>query len=502
MIIIILLAGVFTLELFTHIFGRSSRIRTVFAALAMAGNIASAVGLLAWNLDVFSVLLAILSLYRVLNMLRVTKRRMHEVYLRNATRSTSSTLIGLQLLTGAAWFAWQTWHTTGYATWGAVGVLEALVAAVFLQSVLRTLRRTRWPRKLTHYSDADLPSITVAIPARNETEDLEQCLQSIIASDYPKLEVIVLDDCSQTKRTPEIIKEFAHDGVRFVQGDEPRPTWLPKNQAYERIAKEASGAYILFCGVDVRFAPGSIRNIVSTMLDRNKQMLSVMPSRWPHAYGRLSLVQAMRYWWELVPPRRIFQRPPVLSSCWMISAEALAQTGGFASVARSVVPEAYFAKAMVKTDGYSFMRSDGLGVESTKTIQDQRATAIRMRYPQLHKRPEQVALAALWEITFLLLPFILAVGGFWWHIGMVAHVAAIIAAILLIISYELAVLSTRVNTWWFGLVAQPFAAISDIVLLHFSMWKYEFSTVDWKGRNVCVPVMHVVPHLPPKSELR
>lgn len=501
MIMFILLASTVALELLTHVFGRWPKIRAAFAFLAMAANAFALGALPAWHHNLFSVLLAILYGYRIFNMFRVTKRRMHEVYLQNATRSTTLTLLGMQMVVGAAWLVWQKWHTTDHGSWGAVGIAQAVVAAVFLWSVLRTLNRTRWPKKLSNYSDADLPSVTIAIPARNETEDLELCLQSIIASDYPKLEVIVLDDCSQTKRTPEIIKEFAHDGVRFVQGDEPRPTWLPKNQAYARIAEESSGAYILFCGVDVRFAPGSIRGIVTTMLDRKKQMISVLPRRSERAYGQLSLVQAMRYWWELVPPRRTFQRPPVLSSCWMIATDALNKIGGFAAVSRSVVPEAHFAHELAKTDGYSFLRSDGLGVESTKTISEQRATAIRMRYPQLHKRPEQVALATAWEATFLILPFILAIGGFWWGIGLVAQVAAAVAAVFLVISYELAVLSTRVNTWWFGLAAQPFAALSDVVLLHYSMWKYEFSEVDWKGRNVCVPVMHVIPNLPAISTL-
>jgi len=38
--------------------------------------------------------------------------------------------------------------------------------------------------------------------------------------------------------------------------------------------------------------------------------------------------------------------------------------------------------------------------------------------------------------------------------------------------------------------------LSDLFLINYSMWKYEFSDVDWKGRNVCIPVMHVVPTLP------
>ena len=384
-----LFAGTIVLELLVHLLGKWTKLRSALAFLAI-GVIGIASGaLLAWRFNLFSVLIFAISLYRAFNMVRVIERRMHDRYLRNATRSTSLTLLGLQAIAVAAWFVWCNWHTTGHATWTAIALLQLGAASVFLYSVIRTIKRTAWPQKQGSYSDAELPSVTVAIPARNETEDLQQCLQSIIANDYPKLEVIVLDDCSQTKRTPEIIRGFAHDGVRFIQGEQPDETWLPKNQVYDRLAKESSGAYIIFCGVDVRFQQSSIRTLVATMLDRNKKMVSVLPRRQQSAYGQVSLIQAMRYWWELVPPRRAFSRPPVLSSCWIIERDSLNKYGGFASVARMIVPEAHFARQLTSTDGYSFLRSDGLGIESNKSVSEQRNTAIRMRYPQVHRRPEQ-----------------------------------------------------------------------------------------------------------------
>jgi hypothetical protein len=37
------------------------------------------------------------------------------------------------------------------------------------------------------------------------------------------------------------------------------------------------------------------------------------------------------------------------------------------------------------------------------------------------------------------------------------------------------------------------AFVMDLVVLHVSLWKYEFSSVEWKGRNVCIPVMQLAP---------
>ncbi len=475
------------------------RVRKVLAIMAILATGIASVGLLVLSTNLWSLAVVVFSSYRIFNCLRLLKSRMHEQYLNRATLRTSFVLILLQGVVVTGWWAWDTWHTTGRATWLAVAGIQCVAAVISLLFTLRTIQRTSWPVSQKFYPDDQLPTLSVAIPARNETDDLQECLKSLIANDYPKLEILVLDDCSQTKRTPEIIRSFAHDGVRFLQGEEPSETWTAKNQAYDHLLRESTGEFVLFCGVDVRFERDSLRKLVSLMVSRQKTMASVLPVRSPQAYGTTSLIQAMRYWWELVPPRRLLQRPPVLSTCWIIKRQTLANAGGFKAVARSIVPEAHFARfaARSQEEGYSFWRAGrGIGIQSVKAVTDQRDTAVRMRYPQVHRRPEQVAIHTFLEFFFLLLPFVMSLCGFFVDIGAPAQIIATLTCLILVIIHELVVLSTKVNTWWFGLIAPPFMILNDIALLHYSMWKYEFSTVDWKGRNVCIPAMHVIPYLP------
>ncbi len=195
-------------------------------------------------------------------------------------------------------------------------------------------------------------------------------------------------------------------------------------------------------------------------------------------------------------PRRIFKRPPVLSSCWLITAELLAKAGGFEAVARSVTPEAHFARQSVVSDGYSFIRGDAtLGIYSTKAASEQYATTVRMRYPQLHRRLELIVLTALFEFVCMLGPFI----GFIisWVAGSVAY-AFLYAVICLCIAitYYLVAVTTKLNNAAWAWLIMPVAFAVDIYMLHVSCLKYEFSSVEWKGRNVCIPVMQVVQKLP------
>ena len=62
-----------------------------------------------------------------------------------------------------------------------------------------------------------LPLMSIVIPSRNEAEDIAVTLDCILAMDYPRKEVIVVDD--STDDTPSIVKGFTGRGVRLVHRD-------------------------------------------------------------------------------------------------------------------------------------------------------------------------------------------------------------------------------------------------------------------------------------------
>jgi hypothetical protein len=451
------------------------------------------------RLNGWTVLLALLNLYRLVNLLRLIEGRMQADYLYHAVRRTSIWLISLQLILGAAWTVGQQLHYSGLTWWYVLAAGQILVVAWLLRSTMQTKKLAQPAADLANYADRDLPSLTVAIPARNETEDLEACLQSLVGSSYPKLEIIVLDDCSQNKRTPEIIRGFAHDGVRFIAGETPPKQWLAKNYAYAQLAEAANGEVLLFCGVATRFEPDSLKHIVTTMLSQKKVMLSIMP-RNVRLAGRNPvgfLLQTNRYLWELAHPLARTRRPPVLSTCWVVQRSFLKDSGGFEAVRHGVLHERYFAKrAAVHEAGYQFLCSDtALGVSCQKQLAEQQATAVRTRYPQLHRRPEFVAAVSLIEFGVLVWPFIIVVVALivqGWLLAVLAASSFVLSSYLYATVFSL---TYRQSLRWGWCLLLP-AALYDIGLLNYSLWRYEFQEVIWKDRNVCVPVMQVVPRLP------
>lgn len=447
----------------------------------------------------WSALIVVLGIYQLVNLLRLVEGRTRADYLYKVSRNTALWLTGAQLLVFGYAATRHYLNVNSELIWGVVATGQAALAIFLFFSLRRSLRTTATPKKVESLADRDLPTLTVCIPARNETDDLEACLKNLVHSNYPKLEILVLDDCSQNKRTPEIIRNFAQKGVRFMSGTVPPESWLAKNHAYQQLAEAANGDILLFCGVDTRFEANTLIEMVEIMLHKKKHMVSFMPvNMLPDSRSLEALmVQPGRYAWEMIPPRRWLNRPPILSTCWLIDTEFFKKAGTMKAVARSISPESHFAKyATQHEDGYSFMvASKKLGFRSEKSFNNQRATAIRTRYPQVHRRPEVVAFLSLGEFTALVLPFIgliASIAHYEWLLASLFAIAAFFSAI----NYSKVVTLTYRTFLWRGVWLLPFSVLYDIGLLNYSMWQYEFREVVWKGRNVCIPAMRVIPKLP------
>jgi glycosyltransferase involved in cell wall biosynthesis len=474
------------------------RYRSVYASLVGCAVVAVSGSLIVADFTIVSGTLVFIAIYRLINLARIVHGRTHASHLYYASRRTGLCLFAAQAVVVALAVINDSYLHASFGWLYVLAGLQIATAAILLASTIRHIKTTT-PPVLASIADRDLPSLTVAIPARNETELMEACLATLTMSNYPKLEILVLDDCSQERRTPEIIRKFAQDGVRFIGGEVPPDSWLAKNFAYKQLADAANGELLLFCGVDVRFEPDTLRALVEAKLAKKKTMLSVIPkNQLPPTLDIESLmVQPGRYAWELALPRRLFNRPPILSTCWLIERSALKAAGGFEAISRSVGVESYFAKyAIDHHDGYSFIRAESaLPLKSAKQLPEQRATAVRTRYPQLHRRPELVALLTVLEVSSLITPFLMLAAalivGSWLFFA-----SSLVVVILLICMYALIVRLTYRHFLWRSLVLMPFAAFYDVTLLNYSMWLYEFREVIWKGRNICLPVMHVTDHLP------
>ncbi|NBW28988.1 glycosyltransferase family 2 protein [bacterium] len=336
----------------------------------------------------------------------------------------------------------------------------------------------------------NLPTISVLVPARNETNDLLRCLDSIARSDYPKMEVIVLDDCSTELKTPQIIGDFAQQGMKFIAGSEPEKEWTAKNWAYQQLVEASSGEYLIFLGVDVIVKPDSFTKLISTISSQKKKMISLIPINVFKNFDiGYYLNQPMRYLIELILPNSIIKSAPAISTLWAIDRKAFNKLGGMKSVERTVMPEKYFARELSKENSYLFAASDKtLGIYSDKSRADQKDTSIRLTYPTLRKRPEVVSIFILLFSLSAIMPFISLLVGII-NSNIYIFIFGLINILVLIFSVAM------VNYLAYRRIGIVDSLIAPVSLLYTagiafrSMYDYEYSEVNWKKRNVCIPVM-------------
>jgi glycosyltransferase involved in cell wall biosynthesis len=331
----------------------------------------------------------------------------------------------------------------------------------------------------------DGPSVTVCIPARNETHAMTDCLQGVLASTYSKLEILVLDDGS-TDNTSALIKAFAHDGVRFIAGKELPEGWLGKNHALEVLLEEANGTYVIFLDVDTRIKPTTIEQLVMYMEQENAAMLSVLPQR-SDSLRASTLFAPLRYFLELMI--HIPTRPAAASSLWMVRRRLLLDDlSGFKPFRLNVQSESDIAAVFSRQLDYRLAISTPmLGVSYEKKWTSQVETSIRLLYPRLGGK--------VWKGALALLLFVLLwspIGAFF--LGFILHDVSILwvsAAEVLIstLVYGYYLSRMRQAYWWVGMWLWPLIITQESILLVISMVKYARHTVTWKGRPVTSPAV-------------
>jgi chlorobactene glucosyltransferase len=149
------------------------------------------------------------------------------------------------------------------------------------------------------------PKVSILVPARNESENIELCVQSLLAQDYPNFEVLVLDDHS-TDDTWQKLEKLAKQNplLRILRGLPLPERFLGKHWACHQLAQAAEGELLLFTDADTRHAPHALRSAVGLLLAENASFLTAFPHQEVVSWGeRLDRTDAFIQPVRLLPHR-------------------------------------------------------------------------------------------------------------------------------------------------------------------------------------------------------
>jgi cellulose synthase/poly-beta-1,6-N-acetylglucosamine synthase-like glycosyltransferase/peptidoglycan/xylan/chitin deacetylase (PgdA/CDA1 family) len=141
-----------------------------------------------------------------------------------------------------------------------IGVLVAGRAVVLVALATHQTRTTR--RRLPSGRPGELPKVAVVVPAFNEAVGIERAVRSLADSDYPGLEIVVVDDGS-TDATADIVAGLALPRVRLVRQDNGGKA-AALNTGVELTAAEI----VVMVDGDTLFERDTLRRLVEPLADR------------------------------------------------------------------------------------------------------------------------------------------------------------------------------------------------------------------------------------------
>ena len=197
-----------------------------------------------------------------------------------------------------------------------------------------------------------LPLLTVVIPAHNEELMAPNCARSVLASDYPALELIfVLDRCTDGTRAALEPIAAADPRLRIVENSSCPADWAGKCNAARVGADNARGELILFTDADTHFDPRLLRASVQLLRSRALSMLSLFSSP-THKHWFEMVVQPVTSLMllKLFPMKRANaatgRRPFANGQFMLFERSAYQALGGHAAVKDDLLEDLAFARSM------------------------------------------------------------------------------------------------------------------------------------------------------------
>jgi chlorobactene glucosyltransferase len=219
------------------------------------------------------------------------------------------------------------------------------------------------------------PLVSLIVPARNEAKNIRRCVESLLAQDYPNLQILVLDDRS-TDSTPVILAELAARDSRLVilAGRELPAGWAGKPHALYQAAKSATGEWLLFVDADTFLDPNAVSASLASAQKTGADLYTVMTEQITASFWeRVVMPLVMTALSVGFSPRKVNDpatRDAIANGQFILIKRAVYDAiGGHEKLKNQIVEDKAISE-QVKWNGYRLIVADGHGIAQTRMYTD------------------------------------------------------------------------------------------------------------------------------------
>lgn len=340
----------------------------------------------------------------------------------------------------------------------------------------------------------DPPLVSVVVPARDEADNIEASVWALLQSDYPRLEVVVVDDRSKDD-TLGIVSRLAVEDPRITvfRLEELPSGWTGKTHAMYFGARRAKGEIILFTDADTELSRGAISLALAFLQENKLDMLSMLPQFAKRGFSENAvyphLALGFSYFYPLIDVNDPSKPAALASGCFiMIKRTTYEKLGTWSRFKTEISEDVALSKA-VKAQGARLTVVRGGDLVRTKPfagVADVCRFWKRTFYGGLEKSALRVT-RLLGNYVFLSLLFVL----FFWSGASVlfGHGSAPLVLLLSISALAAAevivplglLVKQEQGGWWYSLTAPLGLAISAWVALSTLFAIAKGTGIQWRG---------------------
>lgn len=338
--------------------------------------------------------------------------------------------------------------------------------------------------------------VSVLVPARNETHNIQACMTSLLKQDHQNYEVIALNDDS-TDDTGAILDQLAAQDSRLqvIHNHQPLPAgWNGKSRACQTLANAARGEWLLFVDADTRHKPHSICSGVEQALGLQVALFSVIPRQIIGSWGErlflpaaFTLVYSFTVLWRIyLPPSSRFGTAAAIGQYLMVRRDAYFASGGHGAIRDKILDDQGLA-VLFRRCGYRSALTDADFV-TCRMYRGFRDMALGFSKNAFANLNGSIFVCLVFVAAILLLfflPLITTIAGVMSTAN--ANSASMpwpgwIAVALTILIFGL--VNLRIGQpWWTGLLYPIQLLVGIGILLNSIRWRYA-SRSQWKGRTL------------------
>ncbi len=331
------------------------------------------------------------------------------------------------------------------------------------------------------------PTVTVIIPARNESADIAATLESLLNQDYPNLHILAVNDRS-TDSTGAIMDALASQHptkLRILHVQELPAGWLGKTHAMALAARHAIAIqhpdYLLFTDADVVFHSEAIRRSLAQAVATRADHFVTFPTPLIKTLGEgtlLGYLGVMGLWatrpWLASDPKSI--RDSIgIGAFNLLRTAAYQQLDGFDALRMEIledltlarrVKQAHLRQRVAIAPGMVTLHWAAGAIGVVNVMTKNLFAVFRFRNPL-------VLLMCLWLILFCLAPIaFLALPD--------TRTPAILTLIAIATLYAISSRHSRIPTWY-AVLFPAGAALFLYSLLRSAITTIHQGGVTWRG---------------------